>query len=591
MMQIRKSENSEKEIQTSTTKIFHWNFHKKQKHAELILSVFATMGHILHFENIDELSQNIYTKPMSIIKSLRTILRHDFREPLEEDLDPNSGAWLRSIESKGMMCQEAFDILFVNKREDPNEPQLSKEDTRQLLVNLKIAWSVDNQRLFVPSLISDKSEDEHEIIKIANNKIGNGYNNQIGIMFKFNMETKTIGIYHELLMHLQSKKYCGAEGNAGVIFDQGFSQKIESRKPGWVSGMKGRLTVTMENKVKWHDFLIMELETNFKNGGGGLNEIPFSRYRCLVILLSPMEREPLTQGAWTSVSIFDNIMSDIIAKRRIRIERGLICFQCAMSVDANSSSLEQALTCETIGYFYRKQGFSCDHSSCSNNHQHHCKNLGDQKLRIMIEPASIDSQCIRMFLKNGIEAMEKVKFKLLKEYLEIGDQIWLYRNRKQNCISKIMPYAHVVIFVGNNKIVHVTPSKCGCCKGIIRKQNMKEVIKDEDETFLGHNIPGSQHSINIRDEIAKRAEACVGIKFNYDHNNNCETFANLLMGFGFSVQGEITPSAVSGMFGCVNCFKCKKNLGNLGPKIKKRLEERELLSPANSSYQRSGFCS
>ena len=41
------------------------------------------------------------------------------------------------------------------------------------------------------------------------------------------------------------------------------------------------------------------------------------------------------------------------------------------------------------------------------------------------------------------------------------------------------------------------------------------------------------HSINIRDIIAARAEACVQhppLVFDYDHQNNCEAFANLLTG-------------------------------------------------------------
>ena len=40
-------------------------------------------------------------------------------------------------------------------------------------------------------------------------------------------------------------------------------------------------------------------------------------------------------------------------------------------------------------------------------------------------------------------------------------------------------------------------------------------------------------SINIRDVIAARAEACVEqppLVFDYDHQNNCEAFANLLTG-------------------------------------------------------------
>ena len=51
--------------------------------------------------------------------------------------------------------------------------------------------------------------------------------------------------------------------------------------------------------------------------------------------------------------------------------------------------------------------------------------------------------------------------------------------------------------------------------------------------FLGHEIPEMSRSLNIRDIIAARAEACVQhppLVFDYDHQNNCEAFANLLVG-------------------------------------------------------------
>ena len=49
--------------------------------------------------------------------------------------------------------------------------------------------------------------------------------------------------------------------------------------------------------------------------------------------------------------------------------------------------------------------------------------------------------------------------------------------------------------------------------------------------FQGHQIPKINHSINIRDMVARRANACARephLFFDYDHHNNCEAFANLL---------------------------------------------------------------
>ena len=56
------------------------------------------------------------------------------------------------------------------------------------------------------------------------------------------------------------------------------------------------------------------------------------------------------------------------------------------------------------------------------------------------------------FLRNGIEQIEKKPFKELQPTLTVGDQVWIYRDRKAkvpflgtkvpNCVSRIMPYAN-----------------------------------------------------------------------------------------------------------------------------------------------------
>jgi len=242
--------------------------------------------------------------------------------------------------------------------------------------------------------------------------------------------------------------------------------------------MKGRLQV-WEDKNKWYEFLIMELETDFKKETSELKEqeIPFSRSRCLVIFLGPQngeasQKESLSKGAWITVGIFDNIISDIIAQKKGELERRLICCKCAE--ESKCSSMLKALQTKTVGYFIRKQGFLCDHSICSNRKpKHSCSSL-DKVNRILMEPPAQDSQCIRMFLKNGIETIDKIEFKdrRITDFV-VGDQIWIYRDRNANCISKYNPYAHVVVYVGNEKVVHVTPAKCGCVKGLKKRTHQR----------------------------------------------------------------------------------------------------------------------
>ena len=61
--------------------------------------------------------------------------------------------------------------------------------------------------------------------------------------------------------------------------------------------------------------------------------------------------------------------------------------------------------------------------------------------------------------------------------------------------------------------------------------------------FLGHEIPEMSRSLNIRDIIAARAEACIRhppLVFDYDHQNNCEAFANLLIGAADTDKGGLS---------------------------------------------------
>ena len=71
--------------------------------------------------------------------------------------------------------------------------------------------------------------------------------------------------------------------------------------------------------------------------------------------------------------------------------------------------------------------------------------------------------------------------------LQEGDQVWIYRSggtTRCNPVANIMPYAHVVVYVGNNEVVHVAKDT-GCCKGIlkgtIKIAPIKRIIKPNDK--------------------------------------------------------------------------------------------------------------
>ena len=81
----------------------------------------------------------------------------------------------------------------------------------------------------------------------------------------------------------------------------------------------------------------------------------------------------------------------------------------------------------------------------------------------------IKQKCLRQeevstlheFLKDGIQTIKKIPFIGLRGY-QIGDQIWIYRDRRTNPgnpVAAIKPDAHVAVCVGEEcgekKVVHV----------------------------------------------------------------------------------------------------------------------------------------
>ena len=108
--------------------------------------------------------------------------------------------------------------------------------------------------------------------------------------------------------------------------------------------------------------------------------------------------------------------------------------------------------------------------------------------------------------------------------------------------------------------------------------------------FFGHHLPDFQTSANARDMIKKRALACTEepqLKFHYNQTDNCEGFANLIMGMPGVEQDP------SGFWGC--CFKlfcccincCKSfRTRTLKSVIMKRLKEKDLWTE-DDSYKKT----
>ena len=184
------------------------------------------------------------------------------------------------------------------------------------------------------------------------------------------------------------------------------------------------------------------------------------------------------------------------------VERFLICWDCdQQEKDSHFSQINPGFQPNN------------DLEKCSQRLHH----LSDNQKKLMKKnPSDLNA-----FLRDGIKKFPKKPFKEIRKDLKPGVQIFLYR---KNAISYLYPYAHVVVYVGKDedekqKVVHLTKASW-ILNSSIKKEDMDQVIKDEDEVFFGHEIPGFYHSINIRQKVIARANACAEeppLLFDYDY--------------------------------------------------------------------------
>ena len=70
-------------------------------------------------------------------------------------------------------------------------------------------------------------------------------------------------------------------------------------------------------------------------------------------------------------------------------------------------------------------------------------------LRLDLRPRPRDPETLHEFLKDGIKKIEKRPFREIEGELQVGDQIWIYRDRRSNpCnpVALLMPYVHLAPF-------------------------------------------------------------------------------------------------------------------------------------------------
>ena len=117
----------------------------------------------------------------------------------------------------------------------------------------------------------------------------------------------------------------------------------------------------------------------------------------------------------------------------------------------------------------------------------------DEKQKSLIRRNEQKVATLHEFLKDGIQKIEKRPFRELEGNLKVGDQIWIYRDRRSNpCnpVAVMMPYAHVAVYVGEEdgqkKVVHVTKASVGIMTATIKKVSVNNVINPDDQGIGFH---------------------------------------------------------------------------------------------------------
>ena len=206
----------------------------------------------------------------------------------------------------------------------------------------------------------------------------------------------------------------------------------------------------------------------------------------ICIYLKP-EVDHKTSCPYLAIKTFDEILVKLVGEDSM--ERFLICPKCVQDgkerffkdVGPEFAILNSKLSyCDTM---YLEQ------ETCSKRHR-----IKDTHASMVLERPK---QTLASFLQNNLEKIEKKPFKELYPRLLEGDQVWIYRAPDANVIARLMPYAHVVVFLGQNEkgegeVVHVTnnanfctPCRAGCCRtGTIKKAAIDDVIEENDQGEL-----------------------------------------------------------------------------------------------------------
>ena len=499
----------ESSIKTTRTKLLQESFRmdsfQQDEEEELmeevkpILDFWVGRGEILWFKEKSFLCGSVLTKPMDVVKSMRTIISHTVIDSIK-----NVEFHKTDLLEKGLLSYKAFEFLYNNA----SEQTFDKEKTWHFLIALGLACPLiksGEKCALVPCLVTNRMEDK---IARAESSMEKDLE-AVCFQYMFNPNSSSIGMYYKFITAFTETFLWGEKG--GEIWFAS-SQKVENRKLGRVGGLRGVL--------KWHvegvqepqvfEFLILEYETTDATIAGVSN---YAVYRGVRIYLRS-QKGPLTKAVFLIMQKMNLLFSVGLGP----VQRTLQCKECQIGEVEGHFDIGENLELQS------------DVDICSQREHMqdaHIVNMIKESLRRKSFKLQLLMEKPKRSLGLEIFEQSQIKAKILSNKLEAGEQIWIYRDRETdpiNPIALVNPYAHVMIYVGQNKdnvheVVHVVIKK-GLSRATIARQPVMEAIKPTDHIFLGHKIDSVQFAANIREKIAERAIVCARqprIVFDYDH--------------------------------------------------------------------------